>query len=65
MIEDGTMAQFVDERYAGWSDAYWQSILGGNGSLDELADKVVNEGIEPEPRSGKQEYLENVINRFV
>jgi xylose isomerase len=26
---------------------------------------VVKEGIEPEPRSGRQEYLENVVNRYV
>ncbi|HCQ67558.1 MAG TPA: xylose isomerase [Rhodobacteraceae bacterium] len=65
MIEDGTMSDFVDERYSGWNSDYWQGVLAGGGSLDEIARKVEDEGIEPEPRSGKQEYLENVVNRFV
>lgn len=65
MIEDGTWPNFVDERYSGWNSDYWQGVLAGNVSLDDLAAKVEDEGIEPQPRSGKQEYLENVINRFV
>ncbi len=65
MLEDGTLADFVEQRYSGWNSDYWQGVLAGQGSLEELAAKVVDEGIEPEPRSGKQEYLENVVNRFV
>jgi len=65
MIEDGTMSEFVDARYSDWNSDYWQGVLAGSGSLDEFARKVEEEGIDPEPRSGKQEYLENVVNRFV
>ncbi len=65
MIEDGTLADFVDARYSGWNSDYWKDLLAGGGSLAEIAAKVEDEGIEPEPRSGKQEYLENVVNRFV
>ncbi|RME17473.1 MAG: xylose isomerase [Alphaproteobacteria bacterium] len=65
MLEDGTLPAFVENRYSGWNDAYWQDVLAGKVGLDALAEKVISEGIEPEPRSGKQEYLENLVNRFV
>ncbi|HEY0034213.1 MAG TPA: xylose isomerase, partial [Devosia sp.] len=65
IIEDGTYDKVVDERYAGWNAGLGKDILGGKLSLDDLASKVESEGINPQPRSGQQEYLENLINRFV
>ncbi|GGD22297.1 xylose isomerase [Sinisalibacter lacisalsi] len=65
MLEDGTLDGFVEGRYSGWNSDTWQAVLAGKSSLEELAAKVEAEGIEPEPRSGRQEYLENVVNRFV
>lgn len=65
MLEDGTWPDFVENRYSGWNSDYWQDVLAGKVGLDEIAAKVENEGIEPQPVSGKQEYLENVINRFL
>ena len=64
MIEDGTLQGFVDDRYAGWDGAMGKDILAGKRSLDDLAKLVADKGIEPQPRSGKQEYLENLVNRF-
>ena len=40
-------------------------MLKGERSLEQIADRVVADKIEPQPRSGRQEYLENLINRFV
>ena len=37
----------------------------GKRTLEDIAERVVKEGIEPEPRSGRQELLENVVNRYV
>lgn len=65
MIEDGTIDGFIDDRYSGWNSASNQKILDGKVSLDELASLVEKEDINPEPASGRQEYLENQINRFV
>ena len=39
-------------------------MLDGKRDLDHIAARVEAEGINPEPRSGRQEYLENVVNRF-
>jgi len=65
MIEDGTLDQFVTDRYAGWQRDDAQDMLSGKLSLDDIAQRVEAEDINPKPRSGRQEYLENVINRFV
>jgi len=65
LIEDGTYDRTVDERYAGWNSPDGKAILDGKVSLADLAAKVEAENINPQPRSGQQEYLENLINRFV
>ncbi len=65
MIEDGTLDQFVADRYAGWQRDDAQDMLSGKLSLDDIAKRVEADDINPKPRSGRQEYLENVINRFV
>jgi xylose isomerase len=38
-------------------------MLGG--SLDAIAARAMAGEIDPEPRSGRQERLENLVNRFV
>ncbi|MBU1333480.1 MAG: xylose isomerase [Alphaproteobacteria bacterium] len=65
LIEDGTYDKVVDTRYAGWNTGMGKDILAGKLSLADLAAKVDAENINPQPRSGQQEYLENLINRFV
>ena len=63
MHEDGGLESARAERYAGWDDADAQAMLEG-GSLDAIAARVVSEDINPEPRSGRQERLENYVARF-
>ena len=65
MIEDATLPDFVTDRYAGWQSDEARAMLAGDRSLDQIAARVRAEGINPAPRSGRQEYLENVVNRFV
>ncbi|MEL6412212.1 MAG: xylose isomerase [Pseudomonadota bacterium] len=62
MLEDGGLEANRAERYAGWNDASAQSML--QGGLSECFDRVVADNINPTPKSGKQERLENWINRF-
>ena len=33
--------------------------------LDDINKKVIDDNIEPEPRSGRQEYLENILNKYL
>jgi xylose isomerase len=65
MIEDGHLRDAVERRYEGWDDALGLGILNGSLSLADLADKVVTERIEPQPVSGRQEALENLVSRYV
>lgn len=65
MIEDGALPDFVSQRYAGWQQDGAQAMLAGKRGLDEIAAWVESAGINPALRSGKQELLENVVNRFV
>ena len=65
MIEDNVWGKYVEERYAGWNSAEAKAMLAGKRSLAEIAGRVEKDGINPKPRSGGQEYLENVINRYV
>ncbi|WP_332687273.1 xylose isomerase [Devosia sp.] len=65
LIEDGTYDKVLDARYAGWNQGLGKDILGGKLSLADLAAKVDADNINPQPKSGQQEYLENLINRFV
>jgi len=65
MLEDGGLEDARKARYAGWDEGPGQRMLSGEMGLEELAEYVTGNGIEPEPRSGRQERLENWVNRFV
>ncbi|MET3901324.1 xylose isomerase [Devosia sp. UYZn731] len=65
LITDGTYDKTLDARYAGWNTPDGKAILEGKVSLADLAARVDAQNINPQPRSGQQEYLENLINRFV
>ena len=41
------------------------AMLKGDRTLEQISDWVLAENINPKPRSGRQEYLENLVNRFV
>ncbi|HEY8878494.1 MAG TPA: xylose isomerase, partial [Roseateles sp.] len=54
----------VDRRYAGWDTPAGQDILQGRRSLSDLADQVLQANTDAAPVSGRQEVLENLVNRF-
>jgi xylose isomerase len=64
IVEDGRYKQLVDARYQGWSTPDAQKMLSGGVSLDEIAAQTEAKGIDPQPRSGKQEQIENLLGRF-
>jgi xylose isomerase len=65
ILEDGRLERFRKERYAGWDGAFGRDILGGRASLADLAGHVLANDLEPQPVSGRQEMLENLVARFV
>jgi len=64
MITDGGLAKVVQDRYAGWRTPFGRDLLAGRSSLEALSAHVLGKDTEPEPVSGRQEYLENLVNRF-
>ncbi len=64
MLADGSLEQLRSERYAGWDSADAQAMLKA-GTLEACDERIVGQSIDPEPRSGRQERLENLVNRFV
>ena len=62
LIEDGRIDQFVKERYTSFDSELGRKIRAGKATLEELSKKAVQAGNAPLPGSGKQEYLEGVIN---
>jgi xylose isomerase len=64
LIEDGTLAARLDARYVGWDGPLGRDILGGAHSLASLAERVERGGVDPQPVSGRQEALENVVQRL-
>ena len=63
IIEDGFLEDFKKLRYSSWDDA-GAAALAGNSSLDEC-ERFIRAHGEPEVVSGRQEYLENLINNFI
>ena len=65
LVEAGDLEHERDRRYAGWMEGLGADILGGSASLAELEARVADGGIDPQPRSGGQERLENLVNQRV
>ena len=65
IVADGRIDAFKKERYAGWDGDLGQMIHRDGTSLSDIADHAVSANLSPRHRSGKQERLENLINRFV
>ncbi len=63
LLEDGTLEALRAERYAGWDRPESKALLSSD--LASIEARVRDEGINPEPRSGRQERLENLWNRYV
>jgi xylose isomerase len=63
IIEDGRVDSIKAKRYAGW-DGDFGGAIGGL-DLAGIADLAVERNIDPQPVSGQQERLENLINRFL
>ena len=62
IIEDGRLDRFRAERYSEWQGPLGERMR--TSSLSEIADYCATEGLAPVTRSGRQEWLENLINRI-
>ena len=65
IIADGKFDQFVAQRYASFDTGFGKEIESGKANFKSLEKLVLGRLGEPTPRSGKQEYLENLLNTYL
>lgn len=64
IMEDGRIDRFITERYASYQSGIGARIVDGSATLAELAAYAEKMGSPRLPGSGKQEYLQAVVNNL-
>ena len=65
LLEEETLTKARADRYTGWKADLGMYIMSDAASLESISDRVLEEGIDPQPISGRQEALENLVNRAI
>ena len=65
LIKDGRIDKFVEERYASYRSGIGAKIRSGETTLAELAAYAAELGAPALPGSGRQEYLESIVNSIL
>ena len=62
---DGRLAEFVRNRYRSWDAGIGKKIESGKTSFKTLETYMLKKGEVTKNESGRQEFLENLINEFI
>ncbi|PTX95680.1 xylose isomerase [Opitutus sp. ER46] len=65
ILAEGKLEKFVADRYASYDSGFGREIETGRTNFRQLEKLVLTKLGEPKLRSGKQEYLENLVNRYL
>lgn len=63
LIEEGTLDNFINERYESFESEIGKKIRSHTTSLKELSDYAEKMGAPKMPGSGRQEYLQSALNQ--
>ena len=63
--KDGVLTRFVKERYSSWDGGVGSEIESGKASFESLEKYMLEKGDASANVSGRQEMLENLINRYL
>jgi xylose isomerase len=63
VVEKAELKKLREERYQGWNSELGKRIESGEFTLESLADHALKSGIDPKPRSGRQELAEHIVAR--
>ncbi len=63
--KDGLLTQFVKERYASWDTGIGAEIESGKATFETLEAYMLKKGDADKNTSGRQEMLENMVNRYM
>jgi xylose isomerase len=61
---DGVLKDFVKKRYASWDSGIGQQVESGKAKFEDLEKYTLDRGDASRNVSGRQEMLENVLNRY-
>jgi len=62
---DGRLEEFVKKRYRSWDTGIGKKIESGKASFKSLETYMLKKGEVTRNESGRQEFLENLINEFI
>ena len=65
LIENGKIDQFIKDRYVSFQSGIGAKIRTGEATLEELSAHAVKLGNPELPGSGRQEYLESLLNQIM
>ncbi len=65
LIEDGRIDEFVENRYASYNSGIGLDIVNGTATLESLSDYALSLSDDVKPESGRQEYLESIVNSVI
>ncbi|MEZ5946266.1 MAG: xylose isomerase [Hyphomonas sp.] len=66
VLEKGELAALKAKRYAGWTDSEIGKLMLSEGAtLESIADAAAARNVDASHVSGRQEYLENLVNRSI
>ena len=65
LIKDGTIDNFIREKYKSFDSGIGKKIREGKTTLSELSERACSLKKPENPLSGRQEYLEGVVNRIL
>jgi xylose isomerase len=64
ILEKSSLADYRRERYSSFDSGPGQAFAEGRLSLEDLREHASNHG-EPRMKSGRQEWVENIMNDFI
>jgi len=65
LIQDGRIDKFVEDRYASYQTGIGKKIVSGQVTIQELEDYALKMGDVKTNTSGRQEYLEGILNQVL
>ncbi len=65
IIQDGRIDRFVEERYASYDSGIGKRIVDGTVTIQELEKYALEMGDVKTNKSGRQEYLEGILNQVM
>jgi xylose isomerase len=65
IIEDGALSSLLSKRYSSWDSELGRNIESGKSSFRDLEAFIMPKGEASRNQSGRQELLENIVNRYL